>query len=304
VQGARLKGTVRNVRDFGAFVDLGGIDGLVHVSELSWERVENAADVLKPGDEVEVMVLSADWDKNRVALSMRACQADPWETAVERFPAGSTHEGKVQRLADYGAFVELMPGLDGLVHISELDWKRVTSASEVVSVGDRVQVRVLEVDPARKRIALSVKQASGVDPWLTAGERYHEGATVEGTVEKIEAFGVFVTVEPGLTALLPMSESGTERGSDLRRYFRPGQSVTAQVLSVSPEERRMSLSLSAAARSEERAEVESYQRRTAEPRRERKGGRGGEGASHGPAPEAGGFGTFGDLLRGKLPKKR
>ena len=288
VEGARLKGQIRSVRDFGAFVDLGGLDGLVHVSEISWQRVDDPTTVLAPGDEVEVVVLKVDWEKNRISLSLRALEPDPWEDLPARFPVGSSHEGIVQRVADYGAFVELAPGLDGLVHVSELDWKRVSDPNSAVAPGDRVRVRVLEVDQARKRISLSIKQASGVDPWLSVTENYPEGTVVQGTVEKIEPFGVFVELQPGLTALLPVSESGTERGSDLRRHFRPGQSVTAQVLSVSPDDRRMSLSVVAVAEAEERAEVENFKRDRA--------GAAGRGQAKQSETNSG-LSTFGALLR-------
>ena len=286
VEGALLKGKVRNIRDFGAFVDLGGLDGLVHVSELSWERVSDPKDVVKIGDEVEVKVLKADWEKGRISLSMREAQPDPWASGADRFSPGTDVPGTVVRLADFGAFVEIGPGMDGLVHLSELSWKRVQRAEDVLSPGQSVTVRILEVDPARRRISLSLKQATGDDPWATAAASFPAGKVVEGTVEKIESFGVFVELAPGLTGLLPVSESDTERGSDLRRHFPIGSKVTAKVLSVSPDERRLSLSRKALSESADRENIETYQRNA--------------GRDSGSKGGGGGFGTFGDLLKGKL----
>lgn len=294
VEGALLEGRVRSVRDFGAFVDLGGIDGLVHVSEIAWERVSDPHQALKEGDTVTVKVLKTDWAANRISLSIKAALANPWENLSGEVSPGAILDGTVVRTADFGAFVELRPGLDGLVHVSELSWKRVRHPDDAVQVGDPVRVRVLEVDRERRRISLSVKQAESDDPWATAAERYREGTVVQGTVEKVETFGVFVELEPGVTALVPASETGTERGSDLRRPFPKGQKVTARVLSVNPAERRLSLSLSALAVSEERAEIEAYQREQRQKER-------------GPAASPTGgssFGTFGDLLRGKLDRRK
>ena len=287
VEGARLKGHVRNVREFGAFVDLGGVEGLVHVSEMSWERVDNPEELVQIGDEVEVEVLSIDWDKDRISLSMRAARPDPWSDVEQRFQLGGNYAGRVVRLADYGAFVSLAPAIDGLIHVSELDWKRVNKPQEVVQVGDQITVRVLEIDAERRRISLSLKQASGEDPWTTAARKYPIGAVVDVTVEKVERFGVFVTLEPGLTGLIPASESNTESAGDLRRHFPVGGKVSASVLNVSPAERRLSMSVAAVYENRERAEVEAYQK--GEQRRAKDRSSGG-----------GSFGTFGDLLRGKL----
>lgn len=296
VEGAVLEGRVRSVREFGAFVDLGGIDGLVHVSEIAWERVSDPREALKEGDTVTVKVLKTDWASNRLSLSIKAALPDPWERIAQSVSPGAILQGTVVRTADYGAFVELQPGLDGLVHVSELSWKRVRHPNDVVQPGDRVTVKVLEVDRERRRIGLSVKQAESDDPWATAAERYPEGRVVEGTVAKVETFGVFVDLEPGMTALVPASETGTERGSDLRRQFPKGQKVTARVLSVSPAERRLSLSLAALAVSQEREEIEAYQREQRQRERASSGGSSSGGS--------GTFGTFGDLLRKQLDRKK
>ena len=293
VEGAILEGRVRNVRDFGAFVDLGGVDGLVHVSELAWERIEDPTRAVKEGDTVTVKVLKADWEHDRISLSIKAALPDPWDSGVKTIQPGAVLRGTIVRLADYGAFVELQPGLDGLIHVSELAWRRVRQPSDVVQVGDAVTVKVLEVDTERRRVGLSLKQVEGDDPWTTAAERYPVGATVEGTVEKTERFGIFVEIEPGLTALIPASETNTDRGSDVRRQFAHGQKVSAQVLTVQPDERRMSLSLSALVADSARADVETYQKAQREQAPRAADGRGGGGAT---------FGTLGDLLRSQLDK--
>lgn len=298
VEGAILRGRVRNVREFGAFIDLGGIDGLVHVSEISWERVSDPREVLKVGDEVQVRVLKADWEAGRISLSIKAALEDPWAGTVDRFREGETYPGKVMRLTEYGAFVELAPGLDGLVHVSELSWKRVRHPSEVVNAGDAVSVRVLGIDRARKRVSLSMKQVGG-DPWESVPGRFPTGAVVEGTIEKTEGFGVFVTLAPGITGLIPLSETNTERGTDLRRVFQPGKTISAKVLTVSPGDRRLTLSLKALREDGERRDMEEYRRsqRSEERGPESTGAGGGAG---------GGFGTFGDLLKkgGESRKKR
>lgn len=289
VEGAELKGRVRNIRDFGVFVDLGGVDGLVHISELSWGRVENPAEVVSVGEEVTVRVLKADWERNRISLTMRSEDGDPWHTAVQEISAGATMTGKVARLTEYGAFVELRPGLDGLVHVSEISWDRVRNPSDLLSPGQEVTVKVLALDTERKRVSLSIRQVDS-DPWATARDRFPEGKVVEGEVEKIESFGVFVRLSPGIVGLIPVSESGTEKGSDLRRAFEPNTTVKAMVLSVNPEEHRLSLSVRALQETDERGAVEGYlrdQQRSTGSRKAEKG------AS---------FGTFGDLLRDKLDK--
>ncbi len=275
--GVILEGTARRVEPWGVFVDLGGVEGLVHVSEMSWARVKDPADLVHPGDRVRVRVLSVDWESGRIGLSMKQAQKDPWEDVPERFPVGSKVAGRVVRLADFGAFVELAPGVEGLLHVSDMTWtRRVRKPSELVQEGDRLEVQVLNVDPARRRISLGLKQLRG-DPWDGVATRYAPGTRVTGRVAKVASFGVFIDVEDGVTGLLPASESGTERGTRLAKVFEPGSTVEVRVLQVDEEQRRLTLT---------RRESEE---RPAPRREERAAKPGASGARRG-------LGTLGDVL--------
>ncbi|PKN54818.1 MAG: 30S ribosomal protein S1 [Deltaproteobacteria bacterium HGW-Deltaproteobacteria-14] len=237
--GAKLTGRVRNIQKFGVFVDLGGIDGLVHVSELSWDRVGDPHEAVKMGQEVEVVVLEIDPEKERIALSMRQTQGDPFETAVGGIQVGEIVTGAVVRLTNFGAFVSLAPGVDGLIHVSDLAHARVRHPKEVLNVGDTVKVRVMEMDLERRRIALSLK-ALAEDPWDAAASKYQPGQAVTGTIESVQVFGVFVTLEPGITALLPASESNTP-GTPLQVAFKPGDTVEAKILRVDSHDRKIAI---------------------------------------------------------------
>jgi len=228
--GATMSGHVRSIQKFGVFVDLGGIDGLVHVSELSWDRVGDPHQVVKLGQKVEVVVLEIDAQKERIALSMRKAQGDPFVTAVGGIQVGDTISGTVARLTNFGAFVNVAPGVDGLIHVSDLAHARVRHPKEVLNVGDTVKVRVMEVDLERRRIGLSLK-ALAADPWDDIEARYQPGQPITGTVESVQAFGVFVALEAGVTALLPASESNTA-GAPLEVAFKPGDTVEAKILRV------------------------------------------------------------------------
>lgn len=242
--GAILAGTVRKVMDFGAFVDLGGIDGLVHVSEIAWERIENPADVLSEGQAVQVKVLKIDAGRDRIGLSIRQAQADPWEEVGKAFQEGNCYTGKVTRLTDFGAFVELSQGLEGLVHVSEIDWKRINRPSDVLEVGQEITVKLLETDRKKKRLALSVKQATGEDPWSNSVSTLTPGSEVEVTVEKVADFGVFCTVSDGITGLMPSSMTNTPRGTNLKRTFRVGQKIKVFVHEVDARRRKVTLTRS------------------------------------------------------------
>ncbi len=237
--GARMTGRVRSIKGFGAFVDLGGVDGLVHIRELSWDRVDDPHEVVKLGQEVEVVVVELSPDRKRINLSMRQAQGDPFEAAVAGLKPGDDVTGTVVRLAQFGAFVNIAPGTDGLIHVSDLAHARVRHPKEVLQVGDTVRVRVIEVDLGRRRVGLSLK-ALTADPWDAVGERYPVGSTVTGKVESIQAFGVFVALEGGVTALLPASESNTQ-GQPLETSFRVGAEVEAKVLRVDVEDKKMAL---------------------------------------------------------------
>ena len=244
--GETLKGAVRSISDFGAFVDLGGIDGLVHVSEMSWGNVGKPSDVVKEGQMVEVKILEIEDRKGkrgpRISLSMKQVQEDPWSTVAQSFYEGQQVEGKVVRVAQFGAFVELQPGVDGLVHVSEMSWEHVKRPSDVVSLGDVVAAQILTIDPNRQRISLSMKAVAG-DPWSDIESAYAVGQEVQGVVEKIEDFGVFVSLGQGITALLPRSEMDLAGDQTPHTRLRQGQDVTTKVLRIEPDKRRMALSL-------------------------------------------------------------
>jgi small subunit ribosomal protein S1 len=241
-QGVELEGTVKSVRDFGVFVDLGGVDGMVHVSELSHRVGAHPAQIAKVGDTVRVKVLEANREKGRIALSMKALEPDPWTEVPERFPAGATFEGTVARKAEFGIFVELLPGVDGLIHVSQLI-PGMKLDDDALKPGTPMRGWVRECDPARRRLSLSLREVATSDPWLDAVERYPVGTIVEGMVERTAKFGVFVQLEAGLTALIPASETDSPKGTDLATRFPSGAKITATVLSVEPERKRLSLSV-------------------------------------------------------------
>jgi small subunit ribosomal protein S1 len=240
--GAELEGTVKSIRDFGVFVDLGGVDGMVHVSELTHRFGARPSQVVKVGQTVRVKVLEAVREKERIALSMKALEPDPWAEVQQRFPAGTPFEGQVARKAEFGVFVELLPGVDGLLHVSQLP-PGMTIEDPMLSAGNTVKGWVKECDLARRRLSLSLRELASGDPWLDAATRYPTGTVVDGVVERTAAFGVFVELEPGLTGLIPASESDLPRGADLTASFAPGAKVTASVLTVDPARKRISLSL-------------------------------------------------------------
>jgi small subunit ribosomal protein S1 len=224
-------------------VDLGGVDGLIHVSELSWNRVEDPATVVQVGDKISVKVLKIETKKNRISLSLKQAAGDPWADAVTNFEAGKTYEGKVTRLQDFGAFVELASGLEGLVHVSELDWKRrIAHPKEVLEVGQTVEVVVLELDTKRHRVSLSVKQVAGGDPFREAIAGVKVGQKLEVVVEKVADFGVFAVISEGVTGLIPNSHMNTPRGTNHSRSFKPGTKVDVQVIAIDTKKRKITLS--------------------------------------------------------------
>ncbi|MGH8650300.1 MAG: S1 RNA-binding domain-containing protein, partial [Burkholderiales bacterium] len=205
-EGMVLTGTVKNITDYGAFIDLGGIDGLLHVTDMSWGRVGHPSEIFQVGDQVEVVVLHFDRETGRVSLGYKQKSSDPWERVEKTYAAGTKTHGKVVSLTNYGAFVELEPGVEGLVHVSEMSWtRRVRHPSKLVNVGDMVDVMVLDVNKGTKRISLGMKQVE-VDPWATIEERYRPGERVEGKVRNLTDFGAFVELEPGVDGLLHVSQ--------------------------------------------------------------------------------------------------
>ncbi len=239
-----VEGQIKNLTDYGAFVDLGGVDGLLHVTDMSWGRVQNPAELFKVGDTVQVKVLRFDRDRERVSLGYKQLLPDPWETIEERFPPNTRLTGKIASVTDYGAFVELEPGVEGLVHVSEMSWsKRVKHPSKLVNPGDTVEVEVLGVDPKARRISLGMKQIQD-NPWKTLGDRYQVGARVHGRVRNLTDFGAFIEIEDGIDGLVHVSDiSWARRIKHPGEILKKGQQVDAVITGIDPENRRMSLSI-------------------------------------------------------------
>ena len=242
VEGAVLKGVVKNLTDYGAFVDLGGIDGLLHITDMAWKRVRHPAEVVNVGDELEVRVLKFDRERNRVSLGLKQLGDDPWINISRRYPVNSRLFGKISNVTDYGCFVEIEPGVEGLVHVSEMDWtNKNVNPAKVVQVGDEVEVMVLDVDEERRRISLGIKQTRA-NPWETFAVMYKKGDRVSGAIKSITDFGIFVGLDGGIDGLVHLSDlSWNMTGEELVRNFKKGEDVEAVVLAVDPERERISL---------------------------------------------------------------
>jgi small subunit ribosomal protein S1 len=243
-EGQLVHGHVKNVTEYGAFVDLGGIDGLLHLTDLSWGRVKHPSDIVKPEQELDVVILKFDKEKQRISLGLKQLTQDPWAGAAERYPAGGKYKGKVVGVVDYGVFVELEQGIEGLVHVSEMSWnKKVQHPSKLVKVGDEVDVVVLDIKPSDRRVSLGLKQAQP-DPWLLTAEKYPVGTVVTGKVRNIAEFGAFVEIEDGFDGLVHVGDvSWTGRVKNPHEVFKKGEPVTAKVLKIDPENRRVSLGM-------------------------------------------------------------
>jgi small subunit ribosomal protein S1 len=243
-EGMALTGTVKNITDYGAFIDLGGIDGLLHVTDMSWGRIGHPSEIFQVGDQVEVVVLHFDRETGRVSLGYKQKSSDPWAVVDQRFPVGARVQGRVVSLTNYGAFVELEPGVEGLVHVSEMSWtRRVRHPSKIVNVGDTVEVQVLDVNKATKRISLGMKQVEA-DPWDTIDDRYKPGLRVQGKVRNLTDFGAFVELEPGVDGLLHISDmSWTRNIGHPSELLKKGQPVETQILNVDRDNKRISLGL-------------------------------------------------------------
>jgi len=243
-EGAVVRGTVRSLTDFGAFVDLGGVDGLLHVADMAWHRVAKPADVVAAGDSIEVKILKINPEGRRISLGLKQLAADPWTTAAERFRTGDRVQGKVSRLADFGAFVELLPGVDGLIHVSEMSWaKKIKKPSDVLKTGEMVEAVVLGVNAADRRISLGLKQALG-DPWDDAVKKYPIGAVAEGPVTSLTNFGCFIDLGGGVDGMIHISDITREkRLNHPREALSTGQVVRAVVLEVDRERRRIKLGI-------------------------------------------------------------
>jgi small subunit ribosomal protein S1 len=243
-EGSVVTGRVKNVTDYGVFVDLGGMDGLLHVSDLVWGRVPHPSSIVKPGDEIEVQILKFDKEKQRISLGRKQLLPDPWATVPERFPVGTRVQGKIVGVTDYGAFVQIEPGVEGLVHVSEMSWsKRTKHPSKMVKAGDEVEVTVLEVQTEQRRISLGLKQTMP-DPWNAAAEKYPVGTIVSGRIRNLADFGAFVEIEEGMEGLIHISDiSWTERLKHPSEKFKKGDAIEAKVLKVDSQNRRLSLGI-------------------------------------------------------------
>ena len=243
-EGMVLTGAVKNITDYGAFIDLGGIDGLLHVTDMSWGRVGHPSEIFQIGDQVEVVVLHFDRETGRVSLGYKQKSSDPWAIVDARFPVGAKVQGRVVSVTNYGAFIELEPGVEGLVHVSEMSWtRRVRHPSKIVNVGDMVDVLVLDVNKATKRISLGMKQVEA-DPWATIDERYKPGERVQGKVRNLTDFGAFVELEPGVDGLLHISDmSWTRNIGHPSELLKKGQPIETQILNVDKDNKRISLGI-------------------------------------------------------------
>ena len=243
-EGTIVKGIVKNITDYGAFVDLGGIDGLLHITDLAWRRVKHPSEVLEVGKEVEAKVLRFDQDKQRVSLGLKQLGEDPWEGLARRYPQGSRLFGKVSNLTDYGAFVEIEQGIEGLVHVSEMDWtNKNVHPSKVVQLGDEVEVMILDIDEDKRRISLGMKQCQA-NPWLEFEANYSKGDKLKGAVKSITDFGVFVGLPGNIDGLVHLSDlSWTESGEEAVRKYKKGEEVETVVLAIDVEKERISLGI-------------------------------------------------------------
>ncbi len=259
--GQVIQGKVVSLTDFGAFIDLGGVEGLVHVSEIRHARVAKPADALTLGQEVEAKVLKLASGGDRISLSLKALEPDPWSGVAERYPAAGKFSGKILRKSEFGWFIELEPGIEGLLHTSQL-LPGMHADDARLAAGEVIEGFVREVDSKRHRISLSLRETPSGDPWQGAERRYEEGSIHEGTVEKSERFGVFVTLEPGLTGLLPGSELGLPRGANVNRLYSVGKKVKVQIAQIDTRRRRISLTLEGKTLEGSRSDYQTYVKQT------------------------------------------
>jgi small subunit ribosomal protein S1 len=243
-EGAVVRGSVKNLTDYGAFVDLGGIDGLLHITDMAWKRVKHPSEVVKVGDEVEVRILKFDRERSRVSLGLKQLGADPWQNIARRYPPSTRVFGKVTNIADYGAFVEIEDGVEGLVHVSEMDWtNKNVNPAKVVHTGQEVEVMVLDVDEERRRISLGLKQCQA-NPWKEFAENYNRGDKVGGQIKSITDFGIFIGLPGNIDGLVHLSDiSWDQPGEEAVRNYQKGQQLEAMVLSIDPERERISLGI-------------------------------------------------------------
>jgi small subunit ribosomal protein S1 len=245
-EGQTIEGVVKNITEYGAFVDLGGVDGLLHVTDMAWRRVNHPSEILSIGESIKVQVIKINKETHRISLGMKQLQEDPWDSVERKYPYGSVHQGRVTNITDYGAFVELEPGIEGLVHVSEMSWtKKNVHPGKIVSTSQEVEVMVLEIDSSKRRVSLGLKQTQR-NPWEVFAEQFPEGAGVEGEVKNITEFGLFVGLPGDIDGMVHLSDITWDgRGEDAIQNFRKGDTVKAKVIEVDVEKERISLSIKA-----------------------------------------------------------
>ena len=243
-EGATVKGIIKNITDYGAFVDLGGIDGLLHITDLAWRRVKHPSEILNIGDEVEAKVLKFDQEKNRVSLGLKQLDDDPWKGLSRRYPVSTRLFGKVSNLTDYGAFVEIEAGIEGLVHVSEMDWtNKNIHPGKIAQLGDEVEVMILEIDEDRRRLSLGMKQCKS-NPWAEFSEKHKKGDKVSGPIKSITDFGIFIGLDGGIDGLIHLSDiSWDKTGEEAIRNFKKGDELEALIVAIDVEKERISLGL-------------------------------------------------------------
>jgi small subunit ribosomal protein S1 len=238
------KGVVKNITDFGAFIDLGGVDGLLHITDMSWGRISHPSELVHIGQELEVKILDIDWERERISLGLKQLQSYPWKDVAEKYPVGTRVQGKVVSITNYGAFIELEPGIEGLVHISEMSWTRnVRHPSKLVSIGEVIEAVVLKVDPNEEKISLGMKQTEQ-DPWMVLPLKYPVGTRINGKVRNLTSFGAFVEIEPGIDGLIHISDmSWTKRVQHPSEVVKKGDDVDVVILNIDSDNKRISLGL-------------------------------------------------------------
>ena len=244
VEGATVKGIIKNITDYGAFVDLGGIDGLLHITDLAWKRIKHPSEILNVGDEIDARVLKYDQEKNRVSLGLKQLDEDPWVGLNRRYPVKTRIFGKVSNLTDYGAFIEIETGIEGLVHVSEMDWtNKNIHPSKAVQLGDEIEVMILEVDEARRRLSLGMKQCQA-NPWDEFATKHSKDEKISGTIKSITDFGIFIGLDGGIDGLIHLSDiSWTESGEEAVKKFKKGDELEALIISIDVEKERISLGI-------------------------------------------------------------
>ncbi|MDB2449051.1 30S ribosomal protein S1, partial [bacterium] len=243
-EGQVIKGIVKNLTDYGAFVDLGGVDGLLHITDMAWKRIKHPSEIVQVGDEIEVKVLKFDRDRNRVSLGLKQLGEDPWVDIKARYPEEQVVKARVTNLTDYGCFAELEEGVEGLVHVSEMDWtNKNIHPSKVVSVGDEIDVMILDIDEERRRISLGIKQTV-VNPWEDFSNNFNKGDKVSGKIKSITDFGIFIGLDGGIDGLVHLSDiSWNESGEEAVRKYKKGDELETTILSIDPERERISLGI-------------------------------------------------------------